>query len=631
LEKDRADRVQDISTARFVLTEQANLTTSPERATRSRRSTPNWWIAAAALAGLAAGVSAVAWVWPAMSGSHTAPRTSRFQLAPGVTPLALQNAAVAAGQFGTLLAVSPDGSRIVYSGVRDGVPQLMTRPLDRLEVSPIAGTEGGLDPFFSPDGRQVGFVTAGQLKRIPIEGGPSVTIWRGNPTFAGAAWAADGTIIYSHDAQLFRIAPDGGQPVRLAQPDTAHGEVGYDRPVILPSGKFILYTVELSGGRSRVDACRIDGGGAKTILENGLGAQYLPPGHLVYARTDHLLAVSFNADTLQVSGTPVTLEEGVFSSTAEGVSNASIAADGTAVFVAGHNTSLEGRPVWVDRTGSHLERLVEQPLADPRNVRLSPDGRRVALTIGPPGQADIWVYDLARRALPIQLTFRNHNTFAVWSPNGQQITFMNVAGSVVRDFTVPSDGSGVEPQPITMDNGGAPLDWSPREPTLLLYWNTALSLLRPPDRTMTVWAPVPFARFGGRFSHDGRWVAYAATQTGAAEIWVRPFPGPGTPLRVSSGGGHSPVWSADDKEIFFTNGPKMMAAHVTALDPSPLIDPPRQLFEGGFRFDDIDLVLRHYDVAADGRFLMIEPVQPRDASIVVALHWDEELKRRAGR
>jgi dipeptidyl aminopeptidase/acylaminoacyl peptidase len=406
--------------------------------------------------------------------------------------------------------------------------------------------------------------------------------------------------------------------------------VGYDRPVILPSGKFILYTVELSGGRSRVDASRIDGSGAKTILENGLGAQYLAPRHLVYAQADHLLAVGFNADTLQVSGTPVALEEGVFTNTAEGVSNVSIAADGTAVFVSGHSVGPEGRPVWVDRTGSHVERLVEQPLADPRNVRLSPDGRRFAVTIGPPGQADIWVYDLARRAQPIQLTFRNHNTFAVWSPNGQQITFMNVAGSVIRDFTVPSDGSGVEPQPITTDGGGAPLDWSSRESALLLYWNTALSVLRPPDRTMTVWAPVPFARFGGRFSHDGRWVAYAATQTGAAEIWIRPFPGPGAPVRVSSGGGHSPVWSRDDTEIFFTNGSKMMAARVTALDPAPVIEAPRQLFEGGFRFDDIDLVLRYYDVAADGRFLMVEPVQPREASIIVALHWDEELKQRGG-
>ena len=632
LEKDRSDRVQDISTARFILAEQSNLAAPPAVTASSRRSTRSWWIAIAALAGLVAGASAMAWAWPSMFGSRTVQRTARFQLAPGLTPLVLQNTAVAPGQFGTLIAVSPDGSRIVYSGVRDGVPRLMTRPLDRLEVSPIAGTEGGLDPFFSPDGRQVGFFTAGQLKRIPIEGGQSVTVWRGNPTFEGAAWAPDGTIVYSQDGQLYRIAIDGGQPARLAQPDAARGEVGYDRPVVLPSGEFVLYTVELSGQRSRIDACRIDGSGTKTILENGLGAQYLPPGHLVYAQGDRLLAVGFNAETLQVSGTPAPLEEGVFTNTAEGVSNVSIAADGTAVFVAGHNSGPEGRPVWVDRTGAHVERLVDEPLADPRNVRLSPDERRVAATVGPPGQANIWVYELQRRAQPIQLTFRNHNTFPIWSPNGQQITFMNVTGTVVRDFTVPSDGSAVEPQPITTETGGgAPLDWSPREPALLLYWKTALGVLRPPERAMTVWAPVPFARFGGRFSHDGRWVAYASMQTGAIEIWVRPFPGPGAPVRVSSGGGHSPVWSHDDKEIFFTNGPKMMAAHVTALDPAPVIDPPRQLFEGGFRFDDIDLVLRYYDVAADGRFLMVEPVQPKDASIVVALHWAEELKQRGGR
>jgi hypothetical protein len=130
LEKDRADRVQDISTARFVLTEQANLATLQAAAAPPRRSARSWWIAAAALAGIAAGVTAVAWAWPAIRGSGRVPRTARFQLAPGLTPLVLQNSAVAAGQFGTLVAVSPDGSRIVYSGVRDGVPVLMTRPLD---------------------------------------------------------------------------------------------------------------------------------------------------------------------------------------------------------------------------------------------------------------------------------------------------------------------------------------------------------------------------------------------------------------------------------------------------------------------------------------------------------------------
>ena len=364
------------------------------------------------------------------------------------------------------------------------------------------------------------------------------------------------------------------------------------------------------------------------ILEDGFGAQYLPTGYLVFAQANRLMAVRFNASTLETSGTPVALEQAAFTDASEGVSNAAIAADGTAVFLSGSNPGALGRLTLVDRSGRPVEQLVDQPLEGPRNVRLSPDGKRVAVAVGPSGQADIWVYDVARAAQPVRLTFRDHNTFPVWSPDGRQIAFLNHAGSTGRPFSIPSDGSALQPEPVTAaeTHYGAPMDWS--KSALLLYWNSTLWQVRPPDKTLTPWVPAPFTQFGARFSPDGRWVAYVSTQTGTAEVWVRPFPGPGVPWRVSSGGGHEPTWSDDGKEIFFTNGTKMMAARVTALDPSPVIETPHQLFEGGFATDTLDLVLRFYDVAPDGRFLVVKPAELRSPSIVVTQHWDQELNAR---
>lgn len=172
------------------------------------------------------------------------------------------------------------------------------------------------------------------------------------------------------------------------------------------------------------------------------------------------------------------------------------------------------------------------------------------------------------------------------------------------------------------------MDWSPDGAFLLINGQAKLSLLHMSDRKVVSWLQTPFAEFGARFSSDGHWVAYASNQTGTAEVWVRPFPGPGAPVRVSSGGGHDPVWSHDGKELFYDNGPKLMSARVVSQAPDFRVEAPRVLFEGGFVHDETDVIIRFFDVAPDGRFLMIEPnATAEGASIIVAQHWDEELKR----
>lgn len=317
----------------------------------------------------------------------------------------------------------------------------------------------------------------------------------------------------------------------------------------------------------------------------------------------------------------------MFTKVTDGVANVASAADGTTAYISGRNAGRLGRLVWVDRGGTHVAPVVQQPLENPRNVRLSPDGRRLALTLGPDSHGHIWVYDLGGTAQPLKLTFQGHNTFPIWSPDGKQIVFASRGGAGSHMSSIPADGSAVQPEGLR-DTAAVPLDWS-RDGFLLFQERAKLWLLHMSDQKADSWLQTtPFDESGGRFSPDGHWVAYTSNQIGASGVWVRPFPAPGAPVRVSSDGGLDLAWSRDGTELFYHNGPKMLSSRVVSEAPDFRVEAPRMLFEGGFVHDDTDPNLRFFDVAPNGRFLMIEPTDAaRAASITVVQHWDEELKR----
>ncbi len=623
LEKDRRQRVQDISTARFVLAEQAATTSGSAPpagiAPARRRSGLAPWIAATAVLGVAAGAAAVAVLTPAAT---TVTRAARFELG------ASSSEPLSPAIDGSLVALAPDGESLVYTAMRDGGSILVVKRLDRLEATPIAGTEGAIDPFFSPDGEQIGFVVAGELRKIPVRGGQAVMVARGDPTFEGAAWGPDGTIVYANAFALYRIDAGGGQPVKIIGPDQAQNDIGCGRPELLPGGDVVLYTVSSRGGRQRIAARRLKGGDAVTVVDGGFGARYLAPGYLLYGQADHLMAVAFNPSTLRTSGVPIQIEASAFTKPAEAVSNVSTAANGRAVFILGHNPSLVGRLVRVERNGTHVSR-VSEPIEDPRNLRISPDGTRLAVTVGPAGQGDIWIYDLKGSAPPFKVTFHDHNTFPIWTADGRHIIFMQVAAGIARVFTIASDGGGAQPEPLAAnENAGAPEDLSPDGTALLLLRASTLWVRHLPGMQETRWIPGSFSQFGARFSPDGRWVAYGSTQNGAGDVWIRPYKDDGPPVRVSASGGHDPVWSRDGKELYYVAGAKLMAARVAAANGQLRLDPPVKLFEGGFTYNMNDPILRMFDADGDGRLVMIEPIGVGAASLVVTEHWADELKTR---
>ena len=624
LEKDRNRRLRDIGDVRQWLDE--TTTQVPSLGSSARSPRRGWWITSAAVLGVVIGGLAVA-LLPRFSDRVGPQVISRFQLTPS------QADSFVADIFGSNVAISPDGSRIVYTASRNGVPQLVLHHLDRFDAIPLAGTEGATYPFFSADGKQIGYATLEAIKRLPAEGGAVVTVCSTDAGFRGATWAADGTIVFARDAGagLLRVPESGGTPQRIAGPDTTRGEENYSQPAVIPNSDVVLYTVNLNDGHTRVAARRLSGGEATIVAESGGGAQYVPPGYVVFGQDDRLMAVRFDLAALKASGAPTLAQENAFTKITDGVANLSVAADGTAVFVSGRNTGSLRRPIWVDRLGVQVARAVEQPLVGARNPRLSPDGRRLAMTVGTSGHADIWVYDLAGATQPQRLTFQNHNTFPVWSADGKRIFFLSVTSSGGRMLSIPSDGSALQPERVTTpgDKTGIPEESSPDGASLLFRMGEDLWLLSLSDRKARPWFETPsFNEQGGRFSPSGKWVVFSSDQTGRMEIFVRPFPGPGAPIGVSSDGGHDAVWSRDGREILYENGGKLMSSRVISEAPELRFEAPRKLFEGGFAHDDTDPGLRFFDSASDGRLLMIEAASASNpASLVVVQHWAQELNR----
>jgi serine/threonine-protein kinase len=611
LEKDVKRRLRDIADVNLLLEPPASLDFGA-RGGLSRRT--GWMWATAALSLIAAGSIAALLL---SSRSRTIPtRVSRFEVP---TP---QQEPLTTGSPGSNVAISPDGSLIVYTSGSPG-RHLVLRQLDQLGVRSIGA---GRDPFFSPDSRHIGFATLEELRRVAVGSESSTLVCRvAGVVFSGATWGPDDTIVFAQaNGGLFRVPAAGGEPEKFAAPDRSKGERNYATPSFLPGGRALVYTVVLQGGQTRIAARALDREVTTTVIEGGFGAQYLPSGHLVYGQGDRLMAVPFDVSTLKATGSSFPLQEGVYTKPQNGSANVATASDGTVVYVSGRGPIITGHLTSVDRRGTHTP-ILAQPLELPRYPRLSPDGRRIALTIGPSNAGQIWIYDLAGSVQPLRLTYQDHNLFPIWSPDGNRIVFIS-RGSADQMLSIPADGSATEPVRLMTDQDPAvPRDWSPDGVFILFQEMRHLYLLSVADGKTRRWLQTPFAENDGRFSPDGRWLAYTGDQSGRAEVWVRPFPGPGAPIRVSSDGGHDAVWSRDGKELLFRSGPRMLSARV-APGLTFRADAPEVLFESGF-----DPTLeRVYDVAPDGRFVMFDRSNDDAASatIVVVLNWSNALKAR---
>jgi serine/threonine protein kinase/Tol biopolymer transport system component len=532
-------------------------------------------------------------------------------------------------ESGPAVAISPDGTRLVYAASQGGIQRLYLRAMDSLlEAQSIPDTEGASSPFFSPDSQWLGFLVGENLKKISVSGGTAVTL-ANDVTPMGANWGSQGMIAFAPTQVLAlqQVSEAGGPP----QPLTLLGDGASHRwPEFLPGGKALLFAAGTTPNwtNAQIAVQTVGSGERRNLTQGGTQPRYAPSGHLVYAQAGSLMAVPFDPERLRIKGASVPVVHGVVQSISSGAAQYSISTTGTLVYVPGGVQGAERKLVWVDRNGA------EQPLAAPTHAyespRFSPDGQRIAVVT----DGQVWLYDLPRETLT-RFTFEgNANSRPVWTPDGKRIVFYSNKDGPLNLFWQLADGGGGLERLTTSEDLQAPTSWSPDGQFLAFNENSPTTgddilVLQLSDRKVQPFLRTPFDESNPRFSPDGRWIAYMSDESGRNEIYVQPFPGPGGKLQVSRDGGREPVWNRNGRELFYRSGNKMVAVEMTT-QPNFALGNPRVLFE---RPNVLAIVpISNYDVSPDGRrFLMVKPTEQTQAAptqINVVLNWFEELKQK---
>ena len=656
LEKDPKRRLRDIGEARLVLEDPASAAPAPREPAAATVTVPtSLWRRALPIAATALLVTAIASVlaWSLWPPPAAPPIVMRF-------PIVLPDDQIIARPNMGALAVSPDGTRIVYAANR----QLYLRSMGDVEARPIPGTN--LDagtPFFSPDGQWVGFFTFGTslLRKIQISGGTPQTLCR-TDTIRGAHWAGDSIVFVNPSQGIMRVSANGGDPEVVVKSNAVESVTD---PQLLDEGRLLLFTLVSSTGADRWDTGQVivqsmSTGERHVALRGGSAARYVPTGlssdraerdhgHVVYAIGNTLMAVPFNLTRLAVTGAPVPVVESVaraatmVGTLATGVAQYGVSRTGTLVFLPGTTRAINApKTIALAARDGKIQPLAlpPQPYIHPR---VSPDGRQLVVEVDDGKEANLWVYELKGGGAPRRLTFGGTNRYPVWTRDGRFVTFQSEREGDSGIFRQLADGSGPAERLTRPEQGLAhqPESWSPDGKIL------SMNLVR--GGNQSVWTtsfeqdakPKPFAdtvdvEKHSSFSPDGRWIAYMSTFGSVLDVFVEPFPPTGAKYQVSNGGGRAPVWSPDGKQLIYhsTTLNRLVVMNVrsgpglTFSSPAPLpIDNTIH-----------PLAQRNYDVMPDGsQFVVILPVEtaandstrPPATQFNVVLNWFEELRARA--
>ena len=611
LHKDPKNRVPDIGTMRLAL-EGAFETAVPEVIAAAPRVRRSGIVVLAVGALLVAGLSGGA-VWLA---TRTGPPPElRLDI---TTPLH-------EGQ-GVSIAVSPDGDRVVFQVTSEGQTQLWIRRLDEGFARPIPGTEGGYLPFWSPDGRSLGFFASGSLKRVDLAAA-SVRVLADAGSGRGGTWNRSGTILFAPTAvsSIFRIPAEGGTPTALTQVDPA-SQTDHRAPRFLPDGQHFLFYARGSQEGRGVYIGGLDGTPPKRLLDAGAAAVYSKTGHLLFARDETLLASRFDLERQSLVGEPFALVRDV--NVERGLSIAALASGASGLIAYRAGSTDRGQLTWTDRSGKTVQAVgeIDVPMISPA---LGPDDRRLVVSLNVDGLWDLWLIDL-ERDMRTRLTSAPSIDYApVWSPGGRRIAY-----SSIRDerpaLYVRSLSAGEEPELLVESTGSAvteggyiATDWS-EDGRFLLYAHDGdlWALPQKGEREPIRFTHSDFDESGGRFSPDGRWIAYESRESGQPEVFLSPFPGPGERTQVSTAGGTQARWRADGRELFYVAVDGfLMAAPVTL----PSSGGPAEVGRAERLFDARlgGTAWPQYAVARDGRFLLNQN-SGAASPISLILNWSGE-------
>jgi hypothetical protein len=543
LRRDPRARLQHIGDARLELMESEE-TPAPD-ASRARRSVTRWRTGAlAAVAAIIGLAGALFWRSPPSGPRPPAARLS-LELPAGLR--------LASG-FSAPFAIAPAGSPVVIEAVEGAVRRLYVRDLADPSLRAMAGTEGASQPFFSADGVWVGFFANRKLSKVPVAGGPVLTVADIGSNPRGATWAPDGTIVVAptQTAGLVRISERGGRPAALTTLDRARGEFSHRWPDMLPGGKWVLFSVGMEDApfdEARIEAVSLETGERRPVVSGAGFARYLPPGRLLFVRGGLLHAVGFDPERVVVQGTPDVVLDAVRYDWRNGGGHLAVSQSGVLVYATDEPTSSEYYLAWVDREG-RFTRASDTPRSF-RDIKASPDGRRLAAVVGTSTESDLWLVDANGTLSRLSSELSPHRP--TWTAGGTGITVGARRGGRWRLLTVPADGKG---DPIVLFEGSNrlyPNAWSPdgrylvfqesRSETGWDLWVLEVDGTGHPIGNPRNFADTPFHESSAAISPDGRWVSYESDELdGVVQVYVRSFPHGTHKVRAAPAGGRWPAW-----------------------------------------------------------------------------------------
>ncbi len=573
------------------------------------------WLAVSAAAVTALVLLSLFW----RTAPQVAPSAVQSYLLPpdGTVVIGAAGIPVRAGPF----AVSPDGQQLVLvASERDGKPWLWLQRLNSLTARRLEGTEDAGGPFWSPDGRSIGFSAGNQLKSIAVSGGPPQILGETKtPSYslAGGDWNPTGDLVFGQYYQaLLRLPPSGGAPVPATELDRLRGDTYHCCPAFLPDGRHFLYFVSAaSPERTGIYLGSLDSKASTFLLRSTGKAAFAAPGHLLFRRGEVLMAASFDGARLRVTGDPLPLTD-------RG-SEFSVSSNGVLVYRPASTRQL----VWADRKGNEIEQLPIRGVL--RFRRLSHDGRRLAAAVPDrlTGTTDIWVHDLITHR-GIKLTSHPADEIApVWSPDDERIVFTSNRKGRFDIYETPSDGSGHEKLVYESDVSKGVGSWS--EDGRYLIFNTdgqatgEMWRLSLPERRATPLFSTSFLLWDGQISPDGRVLAYMSDETdGRHEVYAQQFPS-GKKSRVSTSGGRWPKWGPRGKELFFIDDDtRTLRAVAVNTSGSYTVGKPRSLFPVPISYGDA-----WFNTPDGERFLFAKAVPgERGYALTLVQNWPALLK-----
>ncbi len=617
LERDPKLRLRDIGEARIVLA--GRLAPDGSAPAGLAKAAPAWR-------------RALPWTLAALAAASALalalrPQVPRAPLPPVAFGVTLPPGHVLARDEAPVLDVSPDGRTLVFVADGPNGHQLFRRRLERVEVEPIEGTTGALQPFFSPDGRWVGFYADSKIQKVALAGGAPVQITTVN-AYRGATWSEGGWIVFtpSYSRGLFRVRDTGGEPEELTRVDSERKERTHRWPSALPGSPWVVYTVGVSTSPSyyddsRIDAVRVDTGERKTLHQGAWMARFAPPGELLFQRRTSVTAVAFDPLAAEIRGPERSVLEGVGGEASSGAGYVAAGGGGTLAYVPAEALSSETGIVLVGEGGE------EEALALPKRTfwypRFSPDGKTLALDAGS-GQGtddDIWLFDLPGSRLS-RFTFTPASLAPVWSPDGRWLAYAASGGDRETSvFRKRFDGVGEEERLWNAGDVVLPSSWRPDGMAIAVTNSTGeinSFLVGMAGGEPPLLADAPESQWGVVFAPDGRHIAYTSTETNVDEIFVSTYPEGRGKWQVSIDGGQQPVWSRDGRRLFFIHDDAIWAVEID-VDEGFRAGTPAEILRGPFILRTAPI--RNYDVGPDGRFALVrrrtDVVAARQLEVVI--------------